>query len=294
VVDPFGEATRAVLCVPIRSGERLIAFVTLSRELHAEPYGTDDADLLRAIAHHAAVLLSQAQLAEERRAAVQLEALHRFSAFCLHDLKNLTARLSLVAQNAAVYGQDPAFQQSAMQTVAGTIQKMMALMAKLSSPMESVRAIDRDQAELTDVRAVIAETLESLNGGVQVSVRRTEESVPPVRMKPEQLQQVLLNVILNARQACGEQGEIRISTGRVSNSAVITVSDTGPGIPASALRTLFQPFRSSKEGGLGVGLYECKQIVESHRGTVFVESVVGQGTHVQITLPLASKNSHAS
>src|SRR5438093_12330816 len=175
VLDPFGEATRAVLCVPIRSGDRLIAFVTLSRELHAEPYGTDDSDLLRAIAHHAAVLLSQAQLAEERRAAVQLEALHRLSAFCLHDLKNLTALLSLVAQNAAVYGQDPAFQQSAMQTVAGTVQKMMALMAKLSSPMESVRAIDRDQAELTDVSAVIAETLESLNGGGQGSVRATGE-----------------------------------------------------------------------------------------------------------------------
>ena len=101
-------------------------------------------------------------------------------------------------------------------------------------------------------------------------MRQTEDSVPPVRMKPEQLQQVLLNVILNARQACGEQGEIRISTGRVKDSAVITVSDTGPGIPASALRTLFQPFQSTKEGGLGVGLYECKQIVESHRGTVSV------------------------
>lgn len=294
VVDPFGEATRAVLCAPIRSGERLIAFATLSVELHAEPYGTDDSDLLRAIAHHAAALFSHAQLAEERRAAVQLEALHRFSAFCLHDLKNLTARLSLVAQNAAVYGQDPAFQQSAMQTVAGTVQKMMALMAKLSSPAESAREVDQDQVELTDVRAVLAETVESLNGGLQVAVRRTEESVPPVRMKPEQLQQVLLNVILNARQACGEQGEIRISTGRVQDSAVITVSDTGPGIPPSALRTLFQPFQSTKEGGLGVGLYECKQIVESHRGTVFVESVVGQGTCVQITLPLASRDSHGS
>lgn len=294
MVDPFREATRAVLCVPIRSGERMVAFATLSPELHAEPYGTDDSDLLRAIAHHAAVLLSHAQLAEERRAAVQLEALHRFSAFCLHDLKNLTARLSLVAQNAAVYGQDPVFQQSVMHTVAGTVQKMMALMDKLSSPAEAVREIDQDQGELTDVRAVLTETLDSLNGGLQVSVGRAEESIPPVRMKPDQLQQVLLNVILNARQACGEQGEIRISTGRVKDSAVITVIDTGPGIPASALRSLFQPFQSTKEGGLGVGLYECKQIVESHRGTVSVESVVGQGTSVQITLPLASKNSHAS
>src|SRR5207247_3965794 len=93
---------------------------------------------------------------------------------------------------------------------------------------------------------------------------------------------------------CSSDLEIRISTGRVKDSAVITVSDTGPGIQPSALRTLFQPFQSTKEGGLGIGLYECKQIVESHRGTVSVETVVGQGTHVQITLPLASKNSHLS
>src|SRR5437660_1388181 len=67
--DHFGDATQAVLCVPIRNGDELIAFVALSCDLHGERYGTDDGDLLRAISHHVGVLLSQASLAEERRGA---------------------------------------------------------------------------------------------------------------------------------------------------------------------------------------------------------------------------------
>ena len=78
------------------------------------------------------VLLSHASLAEERQASAELEALHRFSVFCLHDLKNLASRLSLVAQNAESHGRDPAFQESAIRTVSDTAKKMTALMSKLS------------------------------------------------------------------------------------------------------------------------------------------------------------------
>src|SRR5205823_4841405 len=88
------------LCVPIRCSGELLAFVSLSESLRGHVYGIDDRDLLRAISHHVGVLLSHARLAEERRAGLELEALHRLSAFCLHDLKNLTTRLSLVLQNA--------------------------------------------------------------------------------------------------------------------------------------------------------------------------------------------------
>ena len=76
------------------------------------------------LSHHVGALLSHANLAEERQAAAELEALHRFSVFCLHDLKNLAARLSLVAQNAEHHGKDPAFQESAMRTVADTAKKI--------------------------------------------------------------------------------------------------------------------------------------------------------------------------
>lgn len=289
--DHFLEMTQSVLFIPIRSEDRLLAFIALGREMHGEPYGTDDCDLLRAIAHHVAMLLSLARLSEERRIATELEALHRFSAFCLHDLKNLTARLSLIVQNSKVHGHDPAFQQSAMRTIAGTVEKMMALMAKLSPQAGHALSLDQGQSEQADVRAVIDEMVGLLNGGIRVPLRRDEEAVPPVRMKPDQLQQLLLNLLLNAQQACGEQGEVRINTTCKNSSVVITISDTGPGIPPSALRTLFQPFKTTKKDGLGVGLYECKRMVEAHNGSISVESEPGRGTRVLVTLPLAQEAS---
>jgi len=67
---------------------------------------------------------------------------------------------------------------------------------------------------------------------------------------------------------------------------VVTVADTGPGVEPEELRTLFQPFRTTKEGGLGIGLFQCKRILEAHRGTIHIESEVGRGTSVRIELPI--------
>jgi hypothetical protein len=69
--------------------------------------------------------------------------------------------------------------------------------------------------------------------------------------------------------------------------AVITVDDSGNGIPPSMLETLFRPAQSNRPGGLGIGLYQCKQIVEAHLGTIQVRSEVGKGTQVRIEIPLA-------
>ncbi len=286
--DPFLKATGAVLCVPIRSGDELTAFVALSRELRGEQYGTDDCDLLRAISHHAAVLLSHARLSDERRASAELEALHRFSAFCLHDVKNLAAGLSLVVKNAQVQGHDPAFHQSAMRTVASTVQKMMALMTKLSLRSGHTEMADQGLWELVDMSALIAETVDSINGGLRVPVQQTGGNVPRVRVRREQIQQVLLNVILNAQQVVADRGEIRIDTEQIRESVVVTVTDTGPGIPSAELRTLFQKFRTTKAGGLGIGLYQCKQIIEAHRGKISVNSEAGRGTCVRIELPIGA------
>ena len=103
----------------------------------------------------------------------------------------------------------------------------------------------------------------------------------------DQIHQVLLNVILNAKQAIGQKGDISIGIEQSGGSIIVTVADTGCGIPSSRLESLFQPSQSSRPGGLGVGLYQCKQIVEAHRGTIEIRSQQGQGTQVRIELPQA-------
>ncbi len=282
-------AAGVALCFPIRAQGRLTAFIALGRPLHGETYGTDDSDLLRGISHHVGALLSHARLAEERQASAELEALHRFSVFCLHDLKNLAARLSLVAQNAERHGHDPAFQESAMRTVTDTATKMTSLMSKLS--LSSVNPALTGAPESVDISALIDEIVAPMKGEERVRLHVAGGPVQPVIAVRDQMHQVLLNVILNAKQAIGQEGDISIGIEESGGSIMVTVADTGCGIPSPMLESLFQPSQSSRPGGLGVGLYQCKQIVEAHRGTIEIRSQQGQGTQVRIELPLSEGQS---
>jgi len=283
-IDPLARMG-AELCFPIRVQGRLVAFVVLGKQPRGEPYGTDDCDLLRGICHHAGALLSHASLAEERQAAAELEALHRFSVFCLHDLKNLAARLSLVAQNAERHGHDPVFQQSALRTVADTAQKMTGLMSKLS--LKSFSPTVMEQVGMIDLLSLIEEAVASLRQDKKVRVYVGGGPVPPVPGVREQIQQVLVNVVLNARQAIAEQGDISIAVAQSNGAAIITVNDTGRGVSSAVLGRLFRPLQSNRPGGLGIGLYQCKKIIEAHGGTIQFRSEEGKGTQVQIALPLA-------
>ena len=281
--DPLA-ASGAALCFPILALGRLTAFIVLGKPLHGEAYGTDDGDLLRGISHHAGALLSHASLAEQRQASAELEALHRFSVFCLHDLKNLAARLSLVAQNAENHGRDPAFQESAMRTVMDTAKKMTALMSKLSR--RSLKPALAGAPELVEISALIDEIVAPIRGDPAVRLQVAGGPVQPVMAVREQIHQVLLNVVLNAKQAIGQNGDISIAIDQSNGSVVVTVDDTGTGIPSGMLDTLFRPSQSTKPGGLGVGLYQCKQIVEAHRGTIQIQSEPGKGAQVRIEFPL--------
>jgi putative PEP-CTERM system histidine kinase len=284
----------AQLCCPIHAQGHLVAFILLGKQLHGEAYGTDDYDLLRGICHHVGALLAHAALAEERQAAAELEALHRFSIFCLHDLKNLAARLSLVAQNAEEHGRDPAFQESAMRTVADTAEKMAALMSKLS--LKSFQPSLAGQYSLVDLSSVIEEIVAPLRVDVRVRIKIQNIGGPirPIMAVQEQIHQVVLNVVLNARQAVGEEGDILVALERMSASIIIRVEDTGIGIPPGMLNMLFRPSQSSRPGGLGVGLYQCKRIVEAHGGTIQIRSHVGSGSQVQIELPFADRGDVAT
>jgi putative PEP-CTERM system histidine kinase len=281
-IQAFGSKSQACVCVPIRGGRELRAFVTMSAEGAGVPLDREDCQLLKALADHAGMLLAHASLSEEVQASAEFDALHRVAAFCLHDLKNLTSQLSLVVQNAEAHGQDPRFQKSAMRTVSGTVKKMMGLMVKLS-----LGTSPHADLEEVNVHSLIAETVRGLDPRAHSLIKQLGESVPSVRMPREQFQQVLFNVILNAWQASGDAGEIKVTTKRHDGYVRIAVTDNGPGIPIDRLRTLFQPFRSTKKDGLGLGLYECRRILAAYGGSIGVESETGKGTRVTIELPVA-------
>lgn len=288
----FCQATKAVACVPLQTySGQLMGFVTLSEELQGRSYGKDDFDLLRAMAHHVTMLLTHSELMEDQTAAAEWEALHRFSAFYLHDLKNLASGLSLVVQNAELYGQDPDFQASAWRTIGKTTQRMMVLMNRLSTQSKITGETPPQSIQLVDINDLIHETVESLNGTYSKPKVFPGTDLPLVHIMPEAFKQVLLNVMLNACQAVKNQGTVEVRTDWKGGWVVVSVTDTGDGIPSSQLRSIFKPFRTTKKGGLGVGLYQCKQIIDQHQGLIHVNSEVGHGTEILISLPVRNEKS---
>ena len=171
-----------------------------------------------------------------------------------------------------------------MRTVADTANKMATLMSKLSQ--KSFKSMPVAAPEPIDMSNLIDETVAPIRGEGNVRLHVSGQPVLQVMAVREQIHQVLLNVVLNAKQAIGEKGNISIAIEQSNGSVVVTVDDTGKGIPSSMLESLFRPLQSSRPGGLGVGLYQCKQIVEAHRGTIQIRSQAGKGTQVRIELPL--------
>jgi K+-sensing histidine kinase KdpD len=103
-------------------------------------------------------------------------------------------------------------------------------------------------------------------------------------------------LLINAREAVGGNGQIRVETSQREGRAVLSVADNGCGMSPEFLRhSLFRPFQTTKKKGLGIGMFQSKLIIEAHRGSIQVESEPGKGTRFGIFLPLtAGSNEEAS
>jgi two-component system NtrC family sensor kinase len=145
-----------------------------------------------------------------------------------------------------------------------------------------------------DVNAVVNDVLALLEHQLElgrIKVRRDLTSAPPVVVGTEhKLQQVFLNLFLNARDAMPKGGWLSVSTRVESDKAIIEVSDTGLGIPAEHLSRIYDPFFTTKSlgHGTGLGLSITYGIIREHDGTIAVESSVGQGTRFTLSMPLAA------
>ena len=99
------------------------------------------------------------------------------------------------------------------------------------------------------------------------------------------IQRLFINLLLNAVQAMPDGGKLSVNAYKRDDDNVIVIGDTGIGIPEESLKNLFKPLYTTKAKGTGLGLAVCKKIVDSHDGTIQVESTVGIGTIFTITLP---------
>jgi PAS domain S-box-containing protein len=153
---------------------------------------------------------------------------------------------------------------------------------KLSRPEKSMASINK---LIEEVCCLLDYELKSHD---IIVTKSTDESIPEFLFDPKQIKQVLINIMRNALEAMEDGGSLSIETHMKSNAVEIRIRDTGKGIAAEKLKDIFDPFFTTKVRGTGIGLAISREIIESHTGTIDIQSTAGKGTVSIITLPIAS------
>ncbi len=274
--------SRIRYCVPLKAAGHLIGIMTLSEKVFYESITFEESELIKTIADQAAAGLLNLRLSEQLRQTKELEAFQTMSAFFMHDLKNLASKLSLVTQNLPVHMDNPEFRQDAMRTITQSVSKINTMSNRLSLLSHKL-VLAFKKIDLNDL---VETTISEIKSAVGVSITQNLETLPPVSIDREQVHKVIDNLLINANDALGQEGQIIVATSYKDNWAEITVLDNGCGMSREFMeKSLFRPFQTTKKHGMGIGLYHCKTIVEAHGGRIEVESEEGKGTIFRVLLP---------
>jgi len=283
---------RGVAVVPFIANRELVGLLLLGAKEQGDAYTHEEFDLLNAISGQAALALLNARIGQELILSKEMESFHKFSAFVIHDLKNSISMLSMLLANAQGNLNNPQFQSMALETVDQAVRKMKSLVDKLSAPPEGSTLV----LSKCELNQIVAKTIKSLKLELLPNLRVETEfaQLPRINCDQQQMEKVLQNLLLNAAEALPQGGNIRIKTelerATQTDGVRIIIGDNGAGISAEFLRQkLFQPFSSTKKSGLGIGLYQCKEIVEQHGGKIWADSAVNQGTTFYVYLPLGEE-----
>lgn len=165
--------------------------------------------------------------------------------------------------------------------------------SRISTLVKSLKNFARvDEADFkkVNINEAIENTLAVMNHELHegIEVRREYGDIPEIYAYPVQVNQMFMNLILNAAQAIESQGEITIRTRSGDDAVVIEIADTGKGIKSEAMRHLFEPRFTAKKTrvGLGIGLSHVYWVVQNHRGQISIRSEVGRGTQILLSLPI--------
>jgi len=226
--------------------------------------------------------------ARKRRARRAPSPAEAPASLLVHDLKNLASRLAALSSNLGRHYQDPLFKPAAVDVLNDTVRHLQQLAGDLRN--HDSRLLIKLKI---NVNRVVDEALRDARPDLarSVTVERKAADLPPVWGDAYLLRRALACAIENALEAMEGDGELSVSTSmRRRNgrrSVTVEIADNGPGMSSEFLRErLFCPFSTTKEAGLGLGVYTMAQVATIHGGRVRVLSRTGRGTRVRFHLPV--------
>lgn len=231
------------------------------------------------------------RMEEEVRRSEHLAALGKVAAGIAHEIRNPLASMSGSIQMLSRSDRLNPTEQKLMRIVLRETDRLNELITEF---LQYARP-SPPQLEPLDLRLLLGEMVEVFGflryGSVEnIPVKVSLEMEQDVRIDadPKQLKQVFWNLLNNAAEAMPEGGPVQVCVRRAAGRVEVQIVDHGVGISQEALERLFEPFFTTKDGGTGLGLALVQRIVEAHGGTIRVESEVGRGTSIAVSLPSSS------
>ncbi len=240
---------------------------------------------------HLENITDRVRLERAMQDAEKLAAIGALAAGVAHEINNpigiMTSRIELMLEEAEESGLPASVREDL-----AVLQRNAHRVGRITQALLSLARRGPGVKKPTDLNGIVEETLllfekHAAKAGIRVA-RRLAPALPLVEADPNELQQVLLNLLNNARDALDHEGEIRVETAAAPERpgwVRLTVADTGPGIPPEIREQIFLPFFTTKPGGTGLGLAISHRIVQDHHGTLDVASEAGRGTSFSVLLP---------
>ena len=303
------------LLVPLKARGQLVGLLVLGPKQSHRPYTQNDQDFLQTVACQAASNLERARL--YYKLSLQLRELQDAQAQMFHSAR--LASVGILAASVAHEINNPLFSilLRAQMLLEGSNSHLKSKKAReyitvIEHMAERVSSVVRDLLDFSRQEAppsptnndVVDATLDLVQHDLvmrAIQVVRQYHSDPPAVMAiSSRLQQCIMNLVLNSRDAMPEGGVLTLTTSIKDDYVIFRCLDTGVGIPAGMMGRIFDPFYTTKEKGqgTGLGLHICRKIIHEHHGTISVSSGPGEGTEFTLYLPtkklLTQQPAHAS
>jgi putative PEP-CTERM system histidine kinase len=274
------------LLVPFVARQQSLGFWGIGGHSSGRRLSSDEIGFIEAAANPVSLTIMGARMTDELIISREIESFQRFSSFVLHDLKNSVAMLSMLMQNAEKNIGNPDFQQEALLTISKAVNRQKKIISRLTEEkagekltLEKVKLLALVNKTLERVRLDTVKTVES-----QVTIDEGLEVI----IDPDKIGSVFDNLVINAVEAMPDGGllEIKAANSESPGQVAVSFTDAGVGMTKEFVSTrLFKPFSSTKPHGLGIGMYQSREIIRAHRGRIEVISEPGKGTEFLIYLP---------
>jgi signal transduction histidine kinase len=272
---------------PLLDGDQLTGILLVGPLASGGPLRDADTGFLSALTVQLATAVQNSLLHRQVQQADRLSTLGTISASLAHEIRNPLTAISTFVQMLGSRHNDPAFLEKFDRIVTQELSKLTRLTEQLLT-FARPAASRRSETSMNQLSERVHQLLHSQfsRKGVQFSLQLAPEDLW-VRANEAELSQVLINLAINALHATPEGGQVALHTALQGATVRMRVVDNGSGMSPAQQKRLFEPFFSTKEGGTGLGLTTCQRIVEEHGGKIEVESIQGQGSSFNLTLPMA-------